>query len=60
MSQRDVEDANLALRNVKEVIDNNRSSAVFETANAFNEEGQHATTEYIPKGPVMDHLKRMD
>lgn len=61
LSVREKQDLRDQLKNVKEVIDPNRSGAIFEIKNsAHYEGGQFTTTDYIPKKPVMEHLQQME
>lgn len=43
------------------MIDPNRSGAIFDIKDSAQYQGdQLSTTDYIPKKPVMEHLKRVE
>lgn len=61
LSMREKQDLRELLKNVKEVADPSRSGAVFEVKNsALYSGGESTTTDYIPKKPVMEHLKKVE
>lgn len=61
LSMREKQDLRDQLQNVKEVVDPNRSGAIFDIKDhAKYSDEQLSTTDYIPKKPVMEHLKRVE